>query len=1616
MRFLNHRANLPKSSIFRSLSALSIRLCATKIARSFLLMTTTLLALSVSAGAQSNADPYLRLDSASVQEGDSGTTTMTFTARLIDANGHTQASTKTITANYEVLSESNDSATAGTDYTAKSGGITFAPGETSKTINVSVMGDTEVEGDETLTVKWTGWSNVWLTHYTAIGTITNDDSAPPPVISATVTIADASAEEGDSIFFTVTLDNDVPDGLTVTPSFTDGTATNGSDYTANTNALNFTGTAGEKQTFTVLTTEDDDVEDNETFTIGLSVSGTTHDITASDTATGTINNDDSAPTPVPDPYLRLDSASVQEGDSGTTTMTFTARLIDVNGHTQASTKTITANYTVLSESNDSATAGTDYTATSGGITFAPGETSKTIDVTILGDTEVEGDETLTVKWTGWENVWLTHYTAIGTITNDDSAPPPVISAAVTIDDASADEGDALSFSVTLDNAVPGGLTVTPSFTNGTAASSDYTANTNALNFTGTAGETQTFTVATIEDTDVEANETFFFTVGLSVSGTTHSITASDTATGTITNDDKAPVSTPVTSATLTIADASADEGDALSFTVTLNKAVPGGFTVTPSFTDGATVPGGDLSALTAKQGSDYSAGTLTLNFAGKAGETVTFTVPTLEDQTVEYPELFTVGLAVSGTSHQVTATDTATGIIRDDDANAGASIMSDRQIQDKGSYLRLWSPPDPVTDRYEYYCDIPKRIVETTNRSTRSKLFQIPCKVHQGGIPAGAVIKMWSTGSATATNGSSGNWDYNFYHSEMKMYPGDYGIQRLSFRINDDQGVEKAESFQFAIKWTTKVGYPPFWFTLNESVHTLTTHIDDDDEYQLTVSPESVTEGGGAQVVTVTATNTSGAKLSEARKISVEVGAGTDFAVEGTDYQTVNKFDITIPSGSSSGSATFTLTPIDDAHLEAGERITLSGSGSSQINGSTLTPRVRDTSIWITDSEIISLSATPNITEGGGTQTVTLTATMSGTAQRAIPLTISAGQSGDSAIEGSDFHDVSDAILSISAGSVGGSAMGQAQSSNTTTLGTIQITPINDTTLENDETITISASTGTFGLSSAIPDASIKLIDDDVQLSLSPASVGEEGGAQTVTVTARVKTARTNSRTLTVSVGELRDQATEGTDYGAVSDFSLTIAANQTSGTATFTVRPIDDKIIEGSERITVSTTGAGLDYGGVNLPLTDTDTTTFRVVLIPNTVPEDGNARKINLRIETENQATFPHTVTCYHKNGGGNATWDGDYVLSDRSNQHYVVNGQELPVQIRAGETVAGDHLVMRAKTDNTVEGDETVTIKARCIDSYGMNQNAYPADITITDDETSISLGVSPSSVAENAGATSVTVTARMGGNRNAPADMPVTITVGKTGDSATSGTDYEAVETFKITIPSGSKSATKTITFTPIDDTLNEGSETLTLSGKTPKTSVSDTVLTITDNETNPYVIVNNASVLEGNSGTTKLTFTARLTNAMGQTKSSTKTVTAAYQVSSESGDTATAGTDYTATSGTLTFAPGETSKTVDVSVARRHRRGDGRDAHMEVGELHEFGTGQLYLHGHDQERRLHGHHPDGESVERPRKRRRHRRDSDRHPGQRNRERGHPSDRLGGRERRRGHVEHRLHRGR
>jgi GH18 family chitinase len=114
------------------------------------------------------------------------------------------------------------------------------------------------------------------------------------------------------------------------------------------------------------------------------------------------------------PTVSISNASISEGNSGTSQLRFTVAL------SKASPDTVTVGYNTA---NGTATAGTDYTATAGTLTFTPGVTSQQLSVAVTGDTTVEPTETLSVTLTNPTGATLATGTATGTITNDDITTP-----------------------------------------------------------------------------------------------------------------------------------------------------------------------------------------------------------------------------------------------------------------------------------------------------------------------------------------------------------------------------------------------------------------------------------------------------------------------------------------------------------------------------------------------------------------------------------------------------------------------------------------------------------------------------------------------------------------------------------------------------------------------------------------------------------------------------------------------------------------------------------------------------------------------------------------------------------------------------------------------------------------------------------------------------------------------------------------------------------------------------------------------------------------------------------------------------------------------------------------
>ncbi|WP_374057830.1 putative Ig domain-containing protein [Xanthomonas sp. WHRI 6108] len=292
-------------------------------------------------------------------------------------------------------------ATSGTDYAAVSSPLVIAAGQTTGTITINPTADSTIEPDETVVLtlaSGTGY-NVGSPN-SATGTILNDDQP-------TLSINDVSVNEGNAgttnATFTVSLSQPAgTGGVSFDIATADGTATAGVDYVASSLTGQTIPAGSSSATFTVLVNGDTLSEPNETFFVN--VSNVTGASVGDGQGQGTIVNDDALPA------LSIDDVSVNEGNSGTTTATFTVSLSAASG------QTVSVNYITA---DGTATAGSDYAARSGTLTFAPGVTAQGVAITVNGDTAVEPNETFSVGLSGASNASIARANGTGTIVNDD---------------------------------------------------------------------------------------------------------------------------------------------------------------------------------------------------------------------------------------------------------------------------------------------------------------------------------------------------------------------------------------------------------------------------------------------------------------------------------------------------------------------------------------------------------------------------------------------------------------------------------------------------------------------------------------------------------------------------------------------------------------------------------------------------------------------------------------------------------------------------------------------------------------------------------------------------------------------------------------------------------------------------------------------------------------------------------------------------------------------------------------------------------------------------------------------------------------------------------------------
>ena len=279
---------------------------------------------------------------------------------------------------------SDDTATtAGSDFTDKTGTLTFAPGATSRTISISLIDDETDEADETFTVTLSNASsNAELaSNPAAQGTIVNDDG---PV---EVTVEGVSCPESAADTCNVSVDLDKTVRVRVRPELEHGgrygdrgTAPGnvfapGDDFKIRANRpedqVNCAVGACESPNFRIAQDQID--EEDETFTYTVTLVGTPHAVIVRGTGTVTIEDDD------PPPSVSIADGSAEEDDG---TISFVVSLDHESGK-QIGVAWATA--------DDTAMAGQDYEATSDVVDFAPGVTTQTISVTVIDDSDREPD-------------------------------------------------------------------------------------------------------------------------------------------------------------------------------------------------------------------------------------------------------------------------------------------------------------------------------------------------------------------------------------------------------------------------------------------------------------------------------------------------------------------------------------------------------------------------------------------------------------------------------------------------------------------------------------------------------------------------------------------------------------------------------------------------------------------------------------------------------------------------------------------------------------------------------------------------------------------------------------------------------------------------------------------------------------------------------------------------------------------------------------------------------------------------------------------------------------------------------------------------------------------------
>ena len=1444
------------------------------------------------------------------------------------------ASTGTVTVDYATRDRVGG-ATAGDDYTATSGTLTFAATETSKTITVPITDDDVYENNESFDVDLSNPTGATLPDPpSATVRIVSEDAVP------TASMADVTADEGaGTMTLTLRLSHLSHEDIAYVTSAGNvtGTATEGDDYDdfllepGGTASITVPG-GSLSHTFDITLVDDGMAEPDETIIIVWRKSITDDVSPTTFTFTGTI-------TAVPLPVLSISGITVDE-DAGTATLTVEL--------TPASTGTVTVDYATRDQVGG-ATAGDDYTATSGTLTFTAGQTSKTITVPITDDDIYENYEAFFVDLSNPTGATVPVFPTAAVGIDSEDAVPTASMADVTVDEGAGTmtlilrlnhpSHEDIAYS-TVDTRVTGTATEGEDYDDFLMGPPEGTAR-----ITVPGGSlSQTFDITIVDDGVDEADETIVIlwqkVTGDEVTPTTF------TFTGTI-----VPLPLPALSFASNAVTVDEDAGSA-THTVELTPASTGTVTVDFATRDHD-----------AKAGEDYTATSGTLTFtAGQTSKTIT--VPILNDDVYEAPgltgEIFFIN--ISNPTGATLPDPPFAGVIIDSEEAVPTASMADVTV-DEGAgtmtlILRLSHPSqediayftreDDVTgtategEDYDDFLQETGRIARITVPAFNlSHTFDITLVDDGVDEPDETIIIVWQKSTTDMVTPITFTFTGTIvpeplpalsFDSNEVLVDEDAGSATLTVELDPASTgtvtVDYATRDSFAKAgedYTATSG--TLTFTAGQTSKTFTVPITDDDVYEnneaffvdlsnptgatlpdpplaavridseeaaptASMADVTVDEGAGTMTLTLRLSHPSDAEIAYFTIYDEDIATGT--ATEGEDYDdfllgSARTARITVPAGDLS--QTFDITLVDDGVDEPDETIVIEWIRNSNDDA---TPDFIIFTGTITDND--TADNNPTVRFGASSYTAiegvagaVVTVELNPAAARAVTILVTATPQGGAS--SADYSGVPGSVTF---------AAGETEQSFT-------VTATDDSVDDDGESVQLGFGRLPSGVLLGSPSTATVALVQDADVSTWYVWFGEsaytatEGGSATIGVHLNSPWKPELNEALTVPLFDPEHQGgASADDYSGLPE-SVTFQPGQTR--ASFTVRVTEDSEDDDGESVLIGFRRLFPDdlevgrYGPhkTTLRIADNDgekAVTVSFAAANYTAAEGGATATVRLRLDAAPGRSVTIELTKTHR-GATAADYSG------------------LPDNVTFGASETEKSFTVTATDDSQDDDRESVAIGFGSLPSKVSAGSPSEAVVQLTDNDHAV-----PSvQVRFDASAGAVRDGVEEGGSYRLGVRLSVkpgvTLTIPLKyaylgGATAADFSNLPANVTFAKNVTSAG------VTIRPVDDFEEDPGESLKVSFGTLPAGVSvnpwsgrSTIIPVIDNDATPGLSVSDASAREWPNKKVCLIFKVTMDLMDVDHEVSVDYATAS--------GTAVAGQDFKPISGTLVFRPSESRR-------------------------------------------------------------------------------------------------------